>query len=181
MTSLRRGTRICLRTAHGQVEGDFAMLAGNALVHGIVPSLEARVMPVGTYIGATESLGADRARALIGNGMAVADVNWALDYFRLDSRHRLLFGGRASYSTLPPPNLRAVLLRRMQRVFPQLAGVRMERCWGGLVDISRNRAPDWGRLDPNLYYAQGFSGHGVAATGLAGRVVAEAIPGRPSD
>lgn len=177
---LERGATPVMHTAQGQVRCDFAVLAGNAYVHGLAPELDRRIMPVGTYIGATEPLGAERAQALIGNDMAVADVNWALDYFRLGSDHRLLFGGRASYSTLPPPNLRATLSRRMRRVFPQLADVAMERVWGGYVDISMNRAPDWGRLGGNLYFAQGFSGHGVAATGLAGRILAEAIRGQAS-
>jgi len=110
--------------------------------------------------------------------MAVADINWALDYFRLSSDHRLLFGGRASYSTLPPPNLRGTMQRRMTRVFPQLAGVKLDYVWGGYVDISLSRAPHWGRLGNNVYFAQGFSGHGIAATGLAGRVIAEAIRGQ---
>ena len=178
VTSMRRGTRPVLRTAGGSVSADFAVLAGNAYVRGIAPELDARIMPVGTYIGATEPLGEGAARALIGNDMAVADVNWALDYFRRSADHRLLFGGRASYSTLPPPNLRATLLRRMRRVFPQLRDVKLDYCWGGYVDISMNRAPHWGRLSPSVYFAQGFSGHGIAATGLAGRVIAEAIAGQ---
>lgn len=177
---LQRGGRPVMHTAQGEVRCDFAVLAGNAYVHGIAPELDRRIMPVGTYIGATEPLGAERAQALIRNDMAVADVNWALDYFRLGRDHRLLFGGRASYSTLPPPNLAATLSRRMRRVFPQLADVAMQQVWGGYVDISMNRAPDWGRLGGNLYFAQGFSGHGVAATGLAGRIIAEAIRGQAS-
>lgn len=178
VTHLERGDKPVLRTARGEVHCDFAVLAGNAYVHGIAPELDSRIMPVGTYIGATEPLGTERAGELIRNDMAVADVNWALDYFRLGRDQRLLFGGRASYSTLPPPNLRGTLQRRMARVFPQLADVRMETVWGGYVDISMNRGPHWGRLGANVYFAQGFSGHGVAATGLAGRVIAEAIRGQ---
>jgi Glycine/D-amino acid oxidases (deaminating) len=135
-------------------------------------------MPVGTYIGATVPLGEERARSLIRNDMAVSDVNWALDYFRLSRDHRLLFGGRASYSALPPPGLRGVMTRRMHRVFPQLRDVALEYVWGGYIDITRNRAPHWGRLTPNVYFAQGFSGHGVASTGLAGEVIAAAIAGQ---
>lgn len=178
VVELKRGAQPVLRTAQGEVACNFAVLAGNAYVHGIAPELDSRIMPVGTYIGATEPLGADRARSLISNDMAVADVNWALDYFRLSRDHRLLFGGRASYSTLPPPNLRRTLQRRMARVFPQLADVKMDTVWGGYVDISMNRAPHWGRLGSNVYFAQGFSGHGIAATGLAGRIIAEAIRGQ---
>lgn len=178
VTALCRGRRPALVTANGTVEADFVVLAGNALAHRIAPELDDKIMPVGTYVGATEPLGESRARDLIRNGMAVADINWALDYFRLSADHRLLFGGRASYSTLPPPDLPGVMTRRMTRVFPQLRGVKFEQVWGGLVDISLNRAPHWGRLGDNVYFAQGFSGHGVAATGLAGRVIAEAIRGQ---
>lgn len=175
---MERGTQPVLHTAHGSVRCDFAVLAGNALVKGIAPALDRKIMPVGTYIGATAPLGAERARALIGNDMAVADMNWALDYFRLSADHRLLFGGRASYSNFQPPNLRAVMRARMRRVFPQLREFDFEYLWGGVIDISRNRAPHWGRLCDNVYFAQGFSGHGVAATGLAGRVIGEAIRGQ---
>ncbi|MGL0786099.1 NAD(P)/FAD-dependent oxidoreductase [Xanthomonas translucens] len=178
VTALVRGARPMLRTAHGEVQADFAVLAGNAWLRGIAPELESRIMPVGTYIGASAPLGAALACELIGNDMAVADVNWALDYFRLSRDHRLLFGGRASYSSLPPPGLRGVMTRRMRQVFPQLREVELDYVWGGYVDITRNRAPHWGRLTPNVYFAQGFSGHGVAATGLAGEVIAAAIDGQ---
>jgi gamma-glutamylputrescine oxidase len=173
-----RGGPVVMHCAQGRVESEHAVLAGNAYVRGIAPQLDVRIMPVGTYIAATAPLGAERARALIGNDMAVADVNWALDYFRLSSDHRLLFGGRASYSTLPPPNLRASLRARMLRVFPQLADVAIDYAWGGFVDISMSRAPHWGRIGDRLYFAQGFSGHGLNTTALAGKVLAEAIRGQ---
>jgi len=154
---LERGTQPALITAQGRVDADFVVLAGNAWLQDIAPELETRMMPVGTYIGATQPLGAERARALIRNDMAVADVNWALDYFRLS---------------------RASMTRRMRRVFPQLADVELDYVWGGYIDITRNRAPHWGRITPNVYFAQGFSGHGVASTGLAGEVIAAAIAGQ---
>lgn len=175
---MTHGTKPVLHTAHGTVRCDFAVLAGNALVKGVAPELDRKIMPVGTYIAATAPLGAERAQALIRNDMAVADCNWALDYFRLSSDHRLLFGGRASYSNFQPPNLGWVMTRRMRKVFPQLADVGFDHVWGGTIDISFNRAPHWGRIGANVYFAQGFSGHGVAATNLAGRIIAEAIRGQ---
>ncbi len=178
VTQLVRGNKPLFKTAQGEVHCHFAILAGNALLDGIAPELESKIMPVGTYIGATVPLGEERARALVRNDMAVADTNWALDYFRCSRDHRLLFGGRASYSTLPPPNLRGTMTRRMRAVFPQLADVEMEYVWGGYIDISRNRAPHFGRLTRNVYFAQGFSGHGVVATGLAGKLICEAIRGQ---
>jgi gamma-glutamylputrescine oxidase len=92
----------------------------------------------------------------------------------------MIFGGRVSYSTIAPPRLPEAMRRRMVGVFPQLADVPIEFAWGGYVDITMNRAPDFGRVADNVYYLQGFSGHGLALTGLAGRLVAEAIRGSAS-
>ena len=109
--------------------------------------------------------------------MAVADINFVLDYFRLSADYRMLFGGRVSYSTLAPANLTHAMRQRMLTVFPQLADVKMDYAWGGNVAITMNRGPHFGRLDKDLYFAQGFSGHGIAATGLAGKLLAETVAG----
>lgn len=179
VTAITPGPEVQLRTASGgALRAPFVVLAGNAWLGRLVPALERRIMPVGTYIAATPPLGAERARALLADALAVADINFVLDYFRLSADHRLLFGGRVSYSGVDPPALAARLRHRMLQVFPQLADVGFSHVWGGLVDITMNRAPDFGRVGPNVYYAQGFSGHGIAATGLAGRVLAEAIAGQ---
>jgi gamma-glutamylputrescine oxidase len=151
--------------------------AGNAWLGDAAPALTRRIMPVGTYIVATEALGEAAARELLPQNTAVTDLNWVLDYFRRSADHRLLFGGRVSYSGLDPFNTAHATRARMLKVFPQLANVRIEHAWGGYVDITLNRAPDFGRLEPDVYYLQGFSGHGIALTGLAGKVVAEAIAG----
>lgn len=175
---LHPGPKVRLQTAQGELTADHVVLAGNAYLAGLDRRLHARVMPVGTYIAATTPLGETRARALIPNDYAIADTNWALDYFRRSSDHRLLFGGRASYSAIQPPGLHGNMLRRMRRVFPQLRDVDFEYLWGGNLAITANRAPDFGRVGANLYYAQGYSGHGMAVSGLAGRVIAEAIAGQ---
>ena len=103
----------------------------------------------------------------------------AIEAARVLFKHPCVFMmGAVKMDGLPPPDLPGTMRRRMTRVFPQLAGVGFDHVWGGFVDISRNRAPHWGRLGTNVWFAQGFSGHGVAATGLAGRVIAEAIRGQ---
>lgn len=172
-----QGVRV--HTDDGHVEADFAVVAGNCTLPeygpGVLPTIHARIMPVGTYIVATEPLPAALADTLIAERAAVCDNNVVLDYFRLSADARLLFGGRVSYTTMTPPRLRATMRARLQAVFPQLAGVRLTHLWGGFVDITMNRAPDFGRVGQRVYYLQGFSGHGVALTGLAGRLVAEAI------
>ena len=108
---------------------------------------------------------------------AVADINWILDYFRLSADQRLLFGGRVSYSAIEPPRLADSMHRRMVKVFPGLRDTRVDFTWGGLLDITMSRAPDFGRLAPNVFYLQGFAGHGMALSAMAGKLIAEAISG----
>jgi gamma-glutamylputrescine oxidase len=179
VTAIEPGGTVRVRTQHGSVRASHALLAGNVYLGGVAPQLEARVMPVGTYIVASELLDAATCDALIPSRSAACDTNFVLDYFRPTADHRMLYGGRVSYSTATPPNLAASMQRRMARTFPQLADTKVEFSWGGFVDISMNRAPDFGRLPDaqNVYYLQGFSGHGLALTGLAGKLVAEAIDG----
>lgn len=173
-----QGAETVFRTAKGAARGKFGVVVGNAWLKHLLPAIETRYMPVGTYICASAPLGLERAQSLIRNNMAVADINFVLDYFRLSADHRMLFGGRCSYSTLDPPGLGARMRSRMIGVFPQLADVSIDYVWGGYLDITMSRAPHWGRIGSHLYFAQGFSGHGIAAAGLAGRVLAEAIDGQ---
>lgn len=176
--SLSHGQTATVVTDQGRVRAKYVAVCCNAYVDQLVPAMHAKIMPVGTYIVATERLGEARARALLPGDAAVADINWVLDYFRCSADHRLLFGGRVSYSGLDPLNTAQATRARMIKVFPQLAEVKIEHAWGGYVDITLNRAPDFNRLAPNVYYLQGFSGHGIALTGMAGKLVAEAIAGQ---
>ena len=194
VTRLVPGPTVRLETPQGVVRASHVLLAGNVYLQGIAPMLEPRIMPVGTYIVASEALPPELARSLVPSGSAVCDTNFVLDYFRPTVDHRMLYGGRVSYSTATPMNLAASMQRRMARSFPQLGKTAVEFAWGGFVDISMNRAPDFGRMDHLLrlgrheaaadwrqvYYLQGFSGHGLALTGLAGKLVAEALDGDAS-
>ncbi len=182
VTGLQRGSTLLARTAQGQVSARFGVLAGNCMLPEfgprVAPEIAPRIMPVGTYIVGTEPLDPALCERLIPGNAAVCDNNFVLDYFRFSADRRMLFGGRVSYTTMTPPNLKGVMAQRMGAVFPELANVAVPYVWGGFVDISMNRAPDFGRLGDNLYYLQGFSGHGVALTGLAGQLVAEAVAGQ---
>lgn len=171
------GSRPFVRTANGRVDARFVIIACNAYLGRLVPRLYGRVMPVTSYIIATEPLGENRARALIRDGEAVADTNFIVDYFRVTSDTRMLFGGRASYTTLEPNDLGAYMKPRMTKIFPQLRDARIDFAWGGFIAITSNRIPDCGRLSPTAYYAHGYSGQGVALAGLYGKLMAEAIRG----
>jgi gamma-glutamylputrescine oxidase len=183
VTALQPGPMVRLGTPQGALQARHVLLAGNVYLQGIAPTLAPRIMPVGTYIACTETLDDALADSLIPSRAAVCDTNFVLDYFRTTNDQRMLYGGRVSYSTVTPMNLAESIRQRMVATFPQLASARVEYAWGGFVDISMNRAPDFGRLPAaggyaaNVYYLQGFSGHGLALTGLAGKLVAEAMAG----
>ncbi len=174
---LDAGGRKTVFTDNGSVHCRSIALCGNAYLDRLTRRLHRRIMPVGTYIVATQPLGETVARSLIPSHAAVSDINFVLDYFRCSADHRMLFGGRVSYSRMAPPNLAASIGKRMTRVFPRLADTRIDYAWGGYVGITMNRAPDIGRVAPDVAYAQGFSGHGMAMTAMAGQVLAEAIAG----
>jgi len=166
-----------VHTAGGTVRAPHLLIAGGAQLGNLVPSLARKLMDIGTYIAATQPLGEERVRALIANDAAAADMNWILDYFRRTSDHRLLFGGRVSYSGIDPFDSARVLRARMHAVFPQLTDARIEYAWGGHLDITLNRAPHFGRLGPSAYFVQGLSGHGMVISGMAGRLASEVIGG----
>ncbi len=171
------GPEVRVHTAQGSVRCAHLVLCGNAYIGAVAPALARRILGVGTYIIATEPLGEERVRALLPSNAAIADINWILDYFRRSADHRLLFGGRVSYSAVQPPHLAESMRKRMVRIFPSLADVKIGYAWGGYLDITMSRAPNFGRLAPNVFYLQGFSGHGMTLTGLAGKLAAEAIAG----
>ena len=177
VTALKSGSTCSVETSHGRINAKFVVLCCNAYVGALAPPLRSRIMPVGTYIIATERLGEERVQQLIRRNVAVSDANFVLDYFRRSADHRLLFGGRVSYSGLNSFRVASATRRRMLAVFPQLEDAKIDYAWGGYVDITMSRAPDFGRLENSIYYLQGFSGHGIALATIAGKLVSEAIAG----
>ena len=184
VTAMQQGETVVLHTENGLVKAKYVVLAGNMylpeIAPNVAPKIAKRIMPVGTYIIATEPIESSLAVSLIPSNAAVCDTNFILDYFRFSKDKRMIYGGRVSYSAMTPPNLTQSMKARMVETFPQLKATKVEYTWGGFVDISMNRAPDFGRVADNIYYLQGFSGHGVALTGMAGKLVAEAISGQAS-
>jgi gamma-glutamylputrescine oxidase len=174
--SIRAG-RISVRTSTGELHCGQLLLAGNALLGAVSAPLQRTILGVGTYMIATEPLSPSQARSLISNNASVSDMNWILDYFRRSPDDRLLFGGRVSYSGLDTSRSAIATRARMLRVFPQLADAKVAYSWGGWLDITMNRAPHFGKLEPNVWFLQGFCGHGLALTGIAGVLVAEAMAG----
>ena len=177
VTEIRQGARALVVTEKGEVRARYVVLACNAYMAGLLPQVESRIMPVASYAVTTAPLGDNLARALIRDDEAVSDTNFVVDYFRLTTDTRLLFGGRCSYSGIHPKDLAGNMRPRLSRVFPQLAGVELDHAWGGHIGITYNRLPDVGRIGGNIYYVQGFSGQGVSLSGIFGKLMAEAIAG----
>ncbi len=166
-------------TEHGTITAETVVLAGNGYFPDLSPKVSARVMPINSFIAATEPLG-DRADEVLPKDVAVADDKFVVNYFRLSEDRRLLFGGRENYGLGFPTDILTALRSRMDRLFPQLKGVGIDYHWGGTLGITMTRLPMIRRIDARTIVAGGFSGHGVALTGLAGKIVAEALAGDES-
>jgi len=180
VTHIDYGAEVRVRTAKGSVRAKTLVIGCNAYQNGLNHYLDGKVLPAGSYVIATEPLPADLAHELLPQNMAVCDQRVALDYYRLSADNRLLFGGACHYSGRDPADIAAYMRPKMLKVFPHLADVRIDYQWGGMIGIGANRLPQIGRLpgQPNVYFAQAYSGHGVNATHLAGKLLAEAIAGQ---
>lgn len=174
---IHHGDKPRVETKDGLVRANKVVLAGNAYLGRTEPKLYGAVIPAGSYIIATEPLAPELASALLPQDMAACDQRVGLDYFRLSADRRLLFGGLCNYSGRDPGDITAILRPKMLKVFPQLEKTSIDYEWGGNIAISINRIPQFGRIENNTYYAQGYSGHGLAPTHVAGRILAEVIAG----
>lgn len=175
--SVAEGARVRLETRKGHVDAGHVIVAGNGYLPNILPQVNRRVMPINSFIAATEPL-PDRWQDVLARDIAVADSKFVVNYYRFDHQKRFLFGGRESYGIGFPSDIKTALVARMEGLFPQLAGVRIDHVWGGSLGITPPRLPHVARVAPNILSGAGFSGQGVALSGMAGRVMAEAVLGQ---
>ena len=183
------GVRVFEGTAVEKIEGGAApivfaggakvaarsvILAGNAYHQLEQKKLGGFMLPAQTFMIATEVIGA-RARDVLPGNLAICDTNWVLDYFRRTSDDRLLFGGRCTYSNRDIIDIEGSLLPRLKRVLPLLSDIKVNYAWGGAIGIPLNRVPLIGCVSDNVYYAQGYAGHGVNCSHIAAEILAEAI------
>ena len=189
MTSWQvENNKVRVITANGIVHCNHAVLGCNVGMASVQTSaaqtLAKRILPVATWVIATKPLDATLANALLPSRAAVVDTRYILDYYRLSHDNRMVFGGGCSYTGKETPaNLKAVMQAKMRKVFPQLADTKIAFGWGGLIDISMNRMPDFNYADAShrVLYAQGFSGSGIVATNAAAKVLSNAILGNTED
>ena len=170
--------QVVLRHDKGQVTAQKLVLAGNAYLGKTAPrKMRQRIAPVMSGIIATAPLGDNVINSLLPGRIAVADCNTALDYYRFDAKGRMLFGGRASYVPMDNTDITGYIRKKMKAVFPSLADMAIEKAWSGRIGITVDRIPHFGMVGKNTYFVQGFSGHGVALTGVAAEIIADAVAG----
>ncbi|MDH4008085.1 MAG: FAD-binding oxidoreductase, partial [Desulfuromonadales bacterium] len=149
----------------------------NGYLEKLEPRTAGRIMPINNYMLATEPLSEETARALIRDDSSMSDSLFVINYWKLSADNRLLFGGGESYTRRFPSDMKAFVSKYMLRIYPQLAQTRIDYAWGGTLAITMNRMPDFGRLSSQVFYAHGYSGHGVPIATLAGKLLAETISG----
>jgi len=177
VTSYTRRDPARIETKCGRVRASFIVLGCNGYLGKLEPRVASKIMPINNYVTATEPLGKQRARELIRDRVCVHDTRFVVNYFRTSADHRLLFGGGENYRAGFPKDIATFVRPYMLKLFPQLEDVKTDFAWGGTLSVTVNRLPHVGRLEPNLFYAQGYSGHGVSTANFAGKVVAEAVAG----
>ncbi|WP_250460857.1 NAD(P)/FAD-dependent oxidoreductase [Microbulbifer litoralis] len=177
VTRYTGGSPCTVNTERGRVKAGNVVLACNGYLGGLEPRMAGKIMPINNFVLATEPLPESLARELIANDHALQDTLFVIDYWKLSGDNRLIFGGGENYSSRFPQDIRQFVRKYMLRVYPQLADTPIEFGWGGTLAITMNRMPHLGRLEPNVFYSQGYSGHGVPTATLAGKLIAEVVAG----
>jgi gamma-glutamylputrescine oxidase len=167
---------VTITTDKGRIKAAYAVIACDAYLGALEPRIAPKIMPVANFLIATEPLSEVEANALIPNDACVCDSRFVVNYFRLSGDRRMIWGGGEKYTPTPPPSIADFVRPHMVKVFPQLASKRIDYSWSGMVGITMSRLPNLGRIG-NIFYAQGYSGQGVAITGIAGKLIAEALSG----
>ena len=172
------GEPITVRTAKGVVRAKYLLIAGNAyLPQDLDSRVTSKSMPCGSQIVVTEPLAENVARSLITHNYCVEDCNYLLDYYRLTADNRLLYGGGVVYGAREPDDIEQLIKPKILKTFPQLKDVKIDYRWTGNFLLTMSRMPQFGRIEKNAYYMQGYSGHGVTCSHLAGKLISEMIRG----
>jgi gamma-glutamylputrescine oxidase len=166
-----------VKTASGSVKASFVVLACNGYLGDLEPRVAGKIMPINNFMIATEPLEESRSRQLINGRFGVHDTRFVVNYFRMSDDHRLIFGGGENYCPGFPGDIKKFVRPHMLRLFPQLKDVGIDYGWGGTLSVTVNRLPHVGKLQPNVFFGQGYSGHGISTASFAGKVIAEAVTG----
>ena len=169
-----------VKTAQGHVKSQHVVLGCNAYLGKLIPRLAGNIMPINNFVIATEPLPSHLLPRINRDNLSMSDTLFVINYWKLSEDGRMLFGGGENYSSRFPRDIKAFVRPHMLNIYPELEEIDVEYGWGGAVGITMNRMPDFGRMGDHLWYAQGFSGHGVPTATMAGHLLAEAIDGDTS-
>ena len=164
-----------VQTSSGSIRADRVVLACNGYLEKLYPPITSNIMPINNFIVATEPLSEEMARQLNPLNASLSDSLFVINYWKLSEDRRLIFGGGETYSDKFPSSITDFVRPHLLGVYPELADTRLEFGWGGTLAITLNRMPDMGVKQGVVYYAQGFSGHGVPTATMAGKLMAQSI------
>ena len=171
-----KGELPIVKTDKGEVRCKKLLLCGNGYLD-IVSKLHHRILPASTQMLATEPLGKELAKQIIPSNACVSDQRYILDYYRISQDHRLVFGGGVIYGGTTPKDIEAKLRPNIEKIFPQLKGIKIEYTWSGNMGIAFSRFPQMGSIGKNTYFAHGYSGHGLASAHFFGKILSELVTG----
>ena len=177
----RSGAGWRVETPGGAVEAGAVLVATGGYSTGLLPRIDAHVLPINNFIAVTAPLGEERAEQLIAGGRSVSDSRFVVRYFRMTPDHRLLFGGGESYSWRFPGDIGSFVRPHLERTFPQLTGTAIDYAWGGTLAITPDRLPHCEEVRPGLWSLNGFSGVGVVLGPYLGAAVGEMLAGRANE
>jgi gamma-glutamylputrescine oxidase len=177
VTGYDRAKPTRVSTLAGSVNADYVVLACNGYLERLEPRVAGKIMPLNNFIIATEPLSEEQQRQVNPEDLCAYDAKFVVNFWKLTGDGRMLFGGGENYTRRFPSDIRSFVRKRMLPLYPQLAEARIDYGWGGTLAVTMNRMPSFGRLERDVYYALGFSGHGVQMATLAGKLIAEAVAG----
>ncbi len=178
VSALKSDSQGCtISTPQGTVRAKYTVLGCNGYLEKLEPRLAGKIMPINNYMLATEPLPPALAEQVSRRDHAFYDTRFVVNYWRMSADKRLLFGGGENYSRRFPADIKRFVRKHMLEIYPQLTSTAIDYGWGGTLAVTMNRMPHFGRLPHNIYYAQGYSGHGVVLASFAGKLIAEALSG----
>ncbi|MEK9927280.1 MAG: FAD-binding oxidoreductase [Halieaceae bacterium] len=173
----RDNAQVRVDTQEGSVTAKALVLACNGYLGKLAPTIAGNIMPINNFVIATEPLSPEQQRAVTRDNHSLSDSLFVINYWKLSGDGRLLFGGGENYTSRFPKDIKGFVRPYMLNIYPELADVKIDYGWGGTLGITMNRMPDFGRIGSRIFYAQGFSGHGVPTATMAGKLLAAAIDG----
>ena len=168
---------ISVHTREGCIKPKYVVLAGNAYLISDNAKLVSKSIPVTSFIGVTSPLSAALIQSTLPGNITIADCNKIPDYYQITNGGRMLFGCGVNFLGKEPNNMKQIIEKRVKRLFPQLTAFELDYTWSGLISSTINKLPHIGQINSQIYYAQGFSGHGLVLSGLIGKLISEAITG----